>query len=161
MSKADLDTHVARARVTLSKVAGRTLVQISGLDEDTHDLIELLLPPGYVASPVAGSDCLEVHVLRGGSHKVALGGDNTADAVANLQPGECGLSRGGQLILLRLTGVNVVTPMFQWGLTEAAMRRLIHEEALVAFNGHTHNIDGSVTLPPNQQWPDSYLTGGT
>jgi hypothetical protein len=161
MSHPALQNVVARAIVQLSKVSGRTLLQIEGLDENTHDLVELLQPFGWVASPVQGSDCLEIGVLASGSHKVAIGGDNTADSVANLQPGECGISRAGQLVLVRLTGTRVVSPLFQWGLSEAALKRMITEQFQALYNAHTHPVEGSVTGAPAVPMPDSCLTGGS
>ena len=156
-----LRNMISRAKVQLAQVDGRTLCQVQVLDEDTHDLVEMLLPPGYVAVPLPGSDALELQIAGQASHKVLLGGDNTADAVANLNPGECGISRGGQMILVRLAGTRVISPLFQWGTVETTLRRLVHEEFQAVFNGHTHDVSGSVTEIPNQQMPDTCLTGGS
>jgi hypothetical protein len=152
---------VARAKVAGSVISGRTLVQSTVLDEDTHDLVELLHSFGYVANPLPGGDVIEIQIAGQASHKILLGGDNTADTIVNLQPGESGLSRGGQLVLIRLAGVRVVSPLFQWGLSEAALNRMITEKFKALYNEHTHNVGGSVSTIPNQQMDDSYLTGGS
>ena len=154
---------ILRAKVGTAIVAGRTIVQLGGLDEDTHERVELLLPPGYVANPVVGSDILELQIAGFASHKVALGGDNTADSLVDLQPGESGLANGarGQQIVLRVTGTELVGALLQWGPTRDAMRRLVQEEFVALFNAHTHNVSGGITEAPNQQMTAAHLTGET
>jgi phage gp45-like len=105
-----LGAILTRGKVTSSQIAGRTIVGLSGLAGEQFANVELLLPPGYVASPVRGSDVVVLQVNGSRDHKIVLGGDNTADAIA-LAPGEIGLSRGGQTVILRTTGIEITTPL--------------------------------------------------
>jgi phage gp45-like len=159
---AALEALVVRGKVISAVVSGRTLLQVSGLDKDVFNDVELLLPPGYVAVPAPKSDITILQVGAFGSHKIIIGGDSMLDAVANLQPGECGLSRAGQLILLKIGRSEIVSPLLQWGLTEQGLVRLITETATTVFNMHTHNLPGGgATDGPNQQMGPDNLTGGS
>ena len=102
---------VTRAKVSTATIGPRTMLQVTGLDNEVFDDVELLLPFGMVALPVAGSDVMLFQVNGSRDHKVALMGDNTGDVVATLGPGEIGFSRNGQTVLLRANGVEVVTPL--------------------------------------------------
>ncbi len=154
---------ILRAKIATAVIAGRTIVQVSALDEDTHDSVELLLPPGYVAMPVSGSDVLELQIAGLASHKVAIGGDNTADSLTDLQAGECGLSNAatGQQLMLRVTGTELVSALLKWGPTRSALKRLVQEEFMALYNAHTHDVSGSVTQVPNQLMTAAHLTGGS
>ncbi len=159
-----LRSMILRAKVLTSRISGRTLVQTQVLDEDTHETIELCLPPGYVASPIAGSDVIELQMSGFASHKVLLGGDNTADALADLQVGEHGLSTAatGQQLILRVTGTEIVTALLKWGPARDALKRLIHEEFQPIYNTHRHSDpQGGTTGVPDQLMTDAHLTGGS
>lgn len=159
MSRGPVDVLITRIKIANSAVHGRTLVQYQGLDEDERDQVELLLPPGYVARPVQGADAVELQIGAYASHKVALGGDATADALADIQPGEFGLSNGGrgQQIVLRITGLELIGALLQWGPTRSAVKRLVQEEFVALFNSHTHGGGA----PPDQQMSATHLTGGS
>ena len=111
----ELDNRIAaqtsRGKVQSSAVASRTMLTISGLDGELFQNVELLLPPGYVARPAAGADVLIQQINGSRDHKVAQFGDNTVDAVENLQPGEIGLSAGGQTFILRQDRIELITPL--------------------------------------------------
>lgn len=133
-----------RIKITSATVVvnGRTLVQYSGLDEDARDQVELLHPYGYVAMPVAGSDAVEAQVGAFGSHKVVLGGDNTANSLADMVPGEAGLSCGGMQIMLRQSpslGVEIVSALLRWGPVRGALQRFVVEAFMPLFNNHVHS----------------------
>ena len=154
---ARLSAVISRAQATSSRIGGRTKVNFQGLDNESGSNVELLLPPGYVARPRPGADHLLMQVNGQRDHKVLLGGDHAADLVANLAEGESGLSSGGQSLLLRLGKTVSVSPMLAWGLTEAAVSRLVTEKFMALFNSHTHG-GGKV---PDQQMNASHLTGGS
>ena len=103
---------VTRGKVAASTVGPRTLLQISGLDDEVKTSVELLLPPGDSARPAAGADVVAFQVLGSRDHLVALGGDTAgADAIANLAAGEFGLRHGatGAQIVFRNSGVHEIT----------------------------------------------------
>jgi phage gp45-like len=103
---------VTRAKVTAAAVGSRTLLQISGLQGEVKTTVELLLPPGYSARPLAGADVVVFQVMGTRDHLVALGGDNAgADAIAGLAPGEFGLrnAAAGTQIVFRNTGKVEIT----------------------------------------------------
>ncbi len=148
-----LATLITRGKVMLARMAARTLLQVTGLDNETFNNVELLLPPGYVASPLAGSDVilLQTNGLR--SHLVALCGDNTADTVANLTPGEVGLARGPRSVILRVSGIVLTdpqkivlqTPELYWSPDGQTMHKL-------ATDTHTHpgvQTGNGATQAPN------------
>jgi phage gp45-like len=157
---------VTRGKFQTSSVQGRTIVQVQGLDQEEFGAVELLLPPGYVARPLPTdtADPLILEIAGQSGHKVAIGGDDTADSVGDLQPGECGLSRASQTILLRLNGVFVDTtftvqiaaPELKWSSALGGdLLRLVNETMMQLFNTHTH-AGGS---PPDQQMTSDQLTG--
>jgi phage gp45-like len=101
---------LTRVKVAASVVGPRVLLQVERYDGEVFNSIELLLPPGYQARPVAGADGLIVQVGSLAAHKVMLGGDNTADTLADLQPGEFGIATGGKRVMLRKNYVEIVDP---------------------------------------------------
>lgn len=127
-----------RGKVTGAAVAGRTILSASGLEGEQKNGVELLLPPGYVALPLAGADVILCQVGTR-DHQVALGGDSTGDAVAGLAPGECGLSMGEKYVLVRLTGVQ----LFAQGET---LRKIVTDAFEAVYNGHSHAGPGA---PPD------------
>ena len=103
---------ITRGKVAAAKVAARTILQLTGLANETPAGIELILPPGYVAVPLALADILIVPILGTRNHQVALGGDSTADTVRNLAPGESGLSQTGvRRVILRNGYIEIVDPV--------------------------------------------------
>jgi phage gp45-like len=92
---------VTRGKVARADVGGRTFLQITGLDGVIQQTVELLLPPGYSARPLAGADLALLQVLGSGDHVVALGGDMLGHAITDLAPGEFGFSDGTQMIVFR------------------------------------------------------------
>ncbi|MDD2794357.1 phage baseplate assembly protein [Acidocella sp.] len=130
---------ITRGKVVLARMAARALLQVTGLDGETFANVELLLPPGYVANPTGGDVVLlQTNGLR--SHVVALGGDSTADTVADLQPGEIGLSRNGKTVLLRVGSVTIVDPA-----EIILIAPLVNFQGDVSITGNLHvtgNISG-------------------
>jgi len=103
-------SQVTRGTVTLSTVGPRTLLQLTGLEGETIDQVELLLPPGYSASPAGGSDVAVLQVLGSRDHLVALGGDTVAgDQIGDLAAGEFGFKRGASQVVFRNTGTVEIT----------------------------------------------------
>jgi phage gp45-like len=154
---AAIEALVIRGKVQSGTVNGRTLLQVTGLAEDVFNNIEHVMPYGIVGVPVEGSDIVLLQIGAFASHQVAIAGDNTADAVSDLQPGEGGLSLGGQMILLKIGRTEIVSPLLQWGTLETALKRLVQEAFVQLFNTHTH--DGG--SPPDQQMNATHLTGGS
>ena len=150
MSGGKFSTIVTRGKTALARIAARTLLQVTALDQETFNNIELLLPPGYVANPKPGGDVLllEANGLRG--HVVAICGDSTADTVATLQPGELGLATNGKSVLLLSASVTVKdpqaiilqAPVLQWTPDGVTFYTL-------ATSTHTHDVSGEVTDVPN------------
>lgn len=109
-----LRNTVSRAKVTEAAIGPRTVLQLTGLDNEAFQSVELLLPPGYSAAPVAGADVALFQVLGQRDHKIALGGDNAAgDAIADLAAGEFGLrnAAAGTQIVMRNTGTVEITAL--------------------------------------------------
>lgn len=107
-----LRNAVTRGKVAQTAVQARTVMQTTGLDNETFNGIELLLPPGYSARPAAGADVLHLQVLGSRDHVVAIGGDSTGgDAITDLAAGEFGLrhAASGAQIVMRSTGVVEIT----------------------------------------------------
>jgi phage gp45-like len=108
---ASISSLITRGKVLAARMSVRTLVQISGLDQEEFSNVELLLPPGYVALPIEGSDVILLQANGVRDHRVALAGDTTADAVPDLAPGEIGLSRNGRRVILRTGYTEIVDPV--------------------------------------------------
>ena len=103
---------VTRAQVTGATVGPRTLLQITGLQGEVKSTVELLLPPGYSARPAAGADVTVLQVLGSRDHLVAVGGDAVGAVIADLAPGEFGITNGSQLIVVRSDHVQIVSPSY-------------------------------------------------
>jgi len=104
---AALRAIVTRGKVTQSRIGARTLLQVTGMDGETKQTIELLLPPGYVARPSVGADLILLQVLGQRDHLVAIGGDATAATVNDLADGEVGLKCGNHIVILRQDKVEI------------------------------------------------------
>jgi len=105
------DSGVTRGKVVGSKIGPRTLIQITGLDGVSQNTVELLLPHGFSANPARGSDVVLFEVLGSSDHVVALGSDMAGNAIADLAPGEFGLSDGANKIIVRGTFVQIISPL--------------------------------------------------
>ena len=107
---AALRSTISRAIVTGSTIGMRTLLQIRGLDNETVDAVELLLPPGYSANIASGADVAVLQVLGSRDHLVALGGDTpSGDQIGDLAAGEFGFRRGAVQMAFRNTGTIEIT----------------------------------------------------
>lgn len=103
---------VSRGKVAQATIGPRTILQITGLNNETKQSAELLLPPGYSAAPLAGADVTVLQVLGSRDHLVAIGGDMAGgDAIANLAPGEFGLRHAatGAQFVFRNSGTHEIT----------------------------------------------------
>lgn len=104
---------LTRSHVTDTRMGPRTLLQVTGLDGETIQGVELLLPPGYTARPAAGADVTLHQVMGSRDHLVALGGDAAGQAQPDLQPGEFGLRHAsGATLIFRADHVELTTPAF-------------------------------------------------
>ena len=107
-----LRSVVTRGKVTGAAVGGRTLLQITGLDGEVKQSVELLLPPGYTAAPAAGADIVLLPVLGSRDHLVALGGDAVGQATPDLAPGDFGLRHAsGRQVILRTGWTEITDPV--------------------------------------------------
>ena len=142
-------------------IGGRTFLQVTGLDDVVQDNVEHLLPPGFSASPAPGSDILLMQVLGSADHVVALGGDFLGNAIADLQPGEFGLTNGTQMVIVRSDHIELVSPTYvlvntptlkctgdildncnTQDRTMAGMRAV--------YNPHTHTVPDGTSNVPNE-----------
>lgn len=103
-----ISAQTSRGKVAASAVSTRTMLTVTGLDGETFQNVELLLPPGYVARPPVGADVIVQQINGHRDHKAALFGDHPDDAVA-LADGEIGFSRNGQTIILRQDSIEIVS----------------------------------------------------
>ena len=103
---------VTRGRVlSATRNPKRTLLQISGLAGETFQKIELILPYGMDAFPTAGDLVLQ-QVGHSRAHLVALGADDPALRISDLEAGEFGFRDGrGQQIVFRKDRLEVTTPL--------------------------------------------------
>lgn len=109
---------VTRGRIVMAALnPKRTLVQLSGLADETKTQIELILPYGMSAWPADGDDTGAPDVIMlqvGGSraHLVVLGADDPRLRIQDLQKGEFGFrDKNGQQIVLRHDRIEVTTPL--------------------------------------------------
>jgi phage gp45-like len=145
-----ISSMITRGKIVAARIAVRTLVQVSGLDNEDFSNVELLLPPGYVALPTAGSDIILLQANGIRDHRLAIAGDSTDDVVTDLAPGEIGLSRNGRRVILR-TGyteivdpveIRLVAPLLHWSPDGATFYTL-------ATSQHTHiDSEHGATTPP-------------
>jgi phage gp45-like len=98
---------ITRGKVVATKVATRTIMQVTGLDNEafgnleTGEAVELLLPPGYVARPASGADIVILQCNGTRDHKVAIAGDTTGQVQADLAEGEFGFVGFGAAFIFR------------------------------------------------------------
>lgn len=150
---ASLRNLLVRGKVTSAAVGPRTLLQITGFDNDTFGNVELLLPPGYVALPAAGADVLLMNVSAVRDHKVAVGGDTVGQTISSLAAGEFGLRGTGIQLVMRSTG------QIQLQADGETLRQLVTDQFTALFNAHTHPTPSGTSSPPNQMMTSAQLTG--
>ena len=107
MSLSTLWSMITRGKVASATVGPRTVLQVTGLDNETFNGVELLLPPGYVARPAAGADVMILQCNGTRDHKVAIAGDTVGQVQSDLQPGEFGFSGFGSIIIFRQNQLQV------------------------------------------------------
>lgn len=155
---ATVTSMVTRGVVTNAIIGPRALCDMTGLDNEIFAGVELLLPYGYCARPLPGADVLILQANAVRDHKVALGGDAIEDRQADLQPGEVGISRAGQRVILRdgfveiVSGaaIRLVAPLLEWSPDGATFYPL-------ATSVHTHaDPQGGNTSPTG---PAPMVTG--
>jgi phage gp45-like len=106
MNDAQLRSMITMGKVAGTKIGPHTLMQITGLDGVSQQTV-LLLPPGYSARPLPGSDLALLQVLGSGDHVIALGGAQENHVVADLAPGECGLTAFNNQLVMRTDHVEI------------------------------------------------------
>jgi phage baseplate assembly protein V len=103
---------ITRGKIALAALnPKRTLVQVTGLSDETFQNIELMLPFGRSAYPKAGGDVVLLRVGASGSHVLALFADDSALRIADLQAGEFGdRDYNGQQMVFRQDRIEITTP---------------------------------------------------
>lgn len=103
---------VTRGKVMLATFAAvRTALQVALRYGETKDKIELMLPYGMSAIPLAG-DVLLLQIGGQRDHAVALCADDPSLRIPDLQPGEFGFRDARQQqIVFRLDRIEVTTPL--------------------------------------------------
>jgi phage gp45-like len=107
VSLSTLWSMITRGKVAAATVGPRTVMQVTGLDNETFDGVELLLPPGYTARPAANADVMILQCNGTRDHKVALAGDTVGQVQIDLAPGEFGLVGFGSIIIFRQNQLEV------------------------------------------------------
>ena len=137
-----------RGKVQTARIGARTLLQVTGLDGQVTQEVELLLPPGYSARPLQGADVTLHQVMGTADHVVALGGDMAGHGIPDLNPGEFGLSDGTNTVVFRsaaaaggpclefshATKVRIVAPLLEC----TGDIRAQCDGAWVSLPAHTH-----------------------
>ena len=158
---------VTRAKVQQTVVGPRTLLQITGLEGEVKQSVELLLPPGYSARPLAGADLVTFQVLGSRDHLVALGGDMAGqDAIADLAPGEFGLrDPNGQMVVFRGGYLQLVTPTYvkmtaaQYVEIDTPLLK-VSGEIIDNFNTQTETMAGQRAVYNSHQHPVPNVQAG-
>jgi len=157
-----------RGKVVGALAGARAMLQVAQRAGETKGRVQLLLPPGFYAIPVAGADVLTFAVGGGADHQVAVGGNLLSHAVLDLATGELALSNaagGAQRIALRLakielvntTQINVDSPVVQIGPHGSAFHQLIDQRFQALFNSHSHGGGA----PPDQTLGSAHMTSAT
>jgi phage gp45-like len=132
---------VTRGKITASVLNPiRTLLQVTALNGETFQNIELLLPPGMSALPTAGSIVL-LQVGNSRSHLVALAAaDDKTLRITDLQQGEFGFRDAtGQQVVFRTDKIEVTSPT-----KDVVVRTAVGH---VDLNGVIIDKDGNITAP--------------
>jgi phage gp45-like len=166
---------LTRGKALRATLGARTFLQVAGLAGETFNRVELLLPYGRSALPLAG-DVLILQILGSRDHKVALCADDPSLRITDLQSGEFGDrdARGTQIvyrqnrleittplkIVVTSTGdvdvtsgtvVNITAPQINLGSSGEMLHKLIDDRAAAVFNAHVHSgvtAGGGSSGPP-------------
>ncbi len=165
---AAIRSAAVRGKVTAARIGPRTLLLVTGLDNEVVNVVELLLPPGYSARPAAGADVLLHQILGSRDHLVASGGDMVGQAIPDLAPGEFGLrDSNGQQVVFRVdhlemtttTYVQVNTPLLKVSgdiIDNFASNPHTVAQMRAIYDTHTHGGvqtgGGTTTAPTQPQW---------
>jgi phage gp45-like len=121
---AAIRTQVVRGKVVMAgynKGGQRTMLQGAGFFGEQHLNIELMLPYGMSAIPAGETaDYIYFKVNGSADHKVAVGADDPALRIPDLQAGEIGFrnNRGNQVVL-RQNKIEVTAPLDDIDVTAA------------------------------------------
>lgn len=173
MSWSSLLSMITRGKVASATVSERTVLQVTGLDNEAFGGVELLLPPGYVARPAEGADVLILQCNGTRDHKVGIAGDTAGQTQADLAPGEFGfvgfgatiIFRQGKLAVTATIPVDVsstqavslasdqqialAAPVITSGAAGVAGQRVCLEDFFIWAAAHTHpGTDAPSTPPP-------------
>jgi len=114
-----------RSTITRAKLAGesyfanaqgapvRTMLTVTALAGETFKNVELILPYGMSARPIGvTADLVLFQIMGYRSHKVALGTDDPALRILDLEEGEFGFRDArAQQVVFRLDHLEVTTPL--------------------------------------------------
>lgn len=111
-----LRSMVTRGKLVMSgydPTGRRTMLQGNGLEGETHQGIELLLPYGMSAIPVGSTpDYLLFQVQGMRDHKVAIGADDPSLRIPDLAAGELGFRNGrGSQVVFRNNKIEITAPL--------------------------------------------------
>lgn len=108
-----LRSLVTRGRIVAAALnPKRCLLQVSGLAGEVKDNIELMLPYGRSAYPLAGGSVILLQVGGSRSHLVALLGDDASLRIPDLQPSEFGdRDTRAQQIVFRENEIEITTSL--------------------------------------------------
>lgn len=99
---------VTRGKVTAARTRlGRVFVDMDLFDGEHRSNVELLLPTGVSALPVAGADLVVLEVAGNRQHLVAIVADDPALRVTGLAPGEWAVRVGDQQVVFRADGLEI------------------------------------------------------
>jgi phage gp45-like len=146
--------------ITQSRMGGRAMVQVTGLDKEAFSDIEMLQPHGISGLPKPGADVLIIGMAGRKDGALALFADMQGEHLADAQPGDKALCNGTAHVALRESGGIEIMSIGE------TLRHLVTEAFMELFNTHTHPVSGDVTEAPTQQMNATHLTttvqaGGT
>lgn len=139
---------VTRGRVALAAMnPKRTLVQLTGLKDETKTKIELLLPYGMSARP-KGGDVIMLQVGGSRAHLVALCADDPALRIPELEEGEFGFrDQNGQQVVFRKDKLEVTLPLKMVMEIEGDLEMTVHGNVIQQVDGDvTSTVDGKAVV---------------
>lgn len=115
---------------------------------------------GFFAPPNIGDIVLIEYQEGSFQNAVASVRFYQLDQNLSVPSGECWLVHSsGSFIKMKNDGsILINSTSIQLGNLNASLGALLNGLAQTVYNGHTHNISGSVTLPPNQLMDSTTLT---
>lgn len=156
---------ITRGKVSSSEVTQRTVLQVTGLDNEAFAEVELLLPPGYVARPSKDADIIILQCNGTRDHKVAIAGDSAGQVQADLAEGEFGFMGFGASIIFRQGKLSVdATIPIEAKSTEQvslASTQAIALTAPVITSGAAGEAGQPVCLKDFFDWAASHTHPGT